>query len=99
MLKSTCEPTMGTRWSVTGGYVRGRFEPQTAGTPPAAVVERLQVGPVERLFDGSSTRERAQLQARLEPPPRPLAGGAHALPFGVLATPSTPSTPPRSPPC
>jgi hypothetical protein len=97
MLQSTWERTTGTRWSLTGGYVRGSFEPQTPGTPPTAVVERLQVGPVEQLFDGNSTRDRAQLVARLEPPPRRFAGGEHALRFGVEATRSTESTRPGSP--
>jgi hypothetical protein len=97
MLQSTWERTTGTRWSLTGGYVQGRFEPQTPGPTPTAVVERLQVGPVEQLFDGNSTRERAQLVARLEPPPRRFAGGDHALRFGVQGTRSGASTRPGSP--
>jgi hypothetical protein len=97
MLQSTWERTAGTRWSLTGGYVRGSFEPQTAGQTPTGVVERLQVGPIEQLFDGNSTRERAQLEARLEPPPRHFAGGDHALRFGVQGTRSSASTRPESP--
>jgi hypothetical protein len=97
MLQTTWERTTPARWSVTGGYVRGSFDPQTAGQTPRGVVERLRVGPVEQLFDGRSTRERAQLEARLEPPPRRFAGGDHAVRFGVQGIRSSASTRPGSP--
>jgi hypothetical protein len=42
-------------WSVTGGFVRGSFDPQLPGLA-GGVVERLADGPVQQQFPGDSSR-------------------------------------------
>jgi hypothetical protein len=95
-LQSTWERTTGTRWSVTGGYARGRLEPQTSGRSPGGVVERLQEGPLEQLFAPQTTHERADLKAGLELPARRFARGSHALRLGFEGTHATASNRPEA---
>ena len=78
-------------WSVSGGYVRGAFNPQLPTVAGAGVVDRLADGPVQQQFSGDSTRSRWALSGWLDP----LTDSHHALRVGGSLARSSSSTRPE----
>ncbi len=81
-------------WSVSGGYVRGAFDPQLPALAGIGVVDRLADGPVQELFPGHSVRSRWALTGWLDP----LTDAHHALRVGASLARSSSSTRPAGPP-
>lgn len=91
-LQSTWQ-RQGTRpWSLSGGLVRGVFDPHLPSLARGAV-ERLADGPVQQQFPGASTRARWALSGRLAP----LTTARHAVRVGAALAFSRSTTRPAGP--
>jgi len=97
VLQSTWERRAALPFSLSAGYARGSFSPDTAGLVSGSVLERLRDGPVPLVFPGAGTRETGTLAARATPAARNFAGASHALRFGAGTSWARASTRPAGP--
>lgn len=83
----------GTRpWSLSGGYVRGVFDPSLPDTA-GGVVERLADGPIQQQFPGASARQRWALSGWMDP----VASSRHVLRLGASLALTRSTTRPAGP--